>query len=52
MKAESQASSTTIYSRVNVSMVSLKWGDILSTLLPGALALLVSPHIFHCLMVI
>jgi hypothetical protein len=25
--------------RVNVSMVSLKWGDALSTLLPGALAL-------------
>ncbi|TMA94396.1 MAG: hypothetical protein E6J74_15445 [Deltaproteobacteria bacterium] len=45
MKAESQASSTTIYSRVNVSMVSLKWGDILSTLLPGALALFgVAPY--------
>jgi len=25
--------------KVNVSMVSLKWGDFLSTLLPGALAL-------------
>ncbi|SRR6266550_1375999 len=25
--------------RVNVSMVSLKWGDVLSMLLPGAVAL-------------
>lgn len=33
------ASQGTIYSRVNVSMVSLKWGDVLSTLLPGAVAL-------------
>jgi hypothetical protein len=28
-----------LVTRVNVSMVSLKWGEVLSTLLPGALAL-------------
>src|ERR1019366_9579539 len=31
--------------RINVSMVSLKWGDFLSTLLPGAVALFaVAPY--------
>lgn len=40
MEHESQGENhTSVYSRINVSMVSLKWGDVLSTLLPGALAL-------------
>jgi hypothetical protein len=34
-----------VNSRVNVSMLSLKWGDVLSTLLPGAVALFaVAPY--------
>jgi hypothetical protein len=36
----------TIIQRVNVSMVSLKWGEVLSTLLPGTVVLYaISPHI-------
>jgi hypothetical protein len=38
MGLESQGRSV-VYSRVNISMVSLRWGDVLSTLLPGVLAL-------------
>src|SRR5687767_10031550 len=32
-------SSVALKTRVSVSMVSLKWGDVLSTVLPGAVAL-------------
>lgn len=42
MPPESQG---TLYSRVNISMVSVKWGDVLSTLLPGVVALFaISPY--------
>jgi hypothetical protein len=37
--------SATVTTRVNVSMVSLKWGDVLSLLFPGVIALFaVSPY--------
>ena len=35
--------------RVNVSMVSLKWGDAISVLLPGALALFALAGFFPAL---
>lgn len=41
----SRSSSVTATSRVNVSMISLKWGDALSTLFPGAIVVFaVAPH--------
>jgi hypothetical protein len=39
------SSDATIIQRVNVSMVSLKWGEVLSTLLPGVVVLFaLAPH--------
>jgi hypothetical protein len=39
------ANQGTVFLRMNVSMVSLKWGDVLSTLLPGTVALFaVAPY--------
>jgi hypothetical protein len=40
------AEPVSVTTRVNVSMLSLKWGDVLSTLLPGALVVLaVAPYV-------